>query len=201
MRIDQTRNRLFRPADRYRSPASPPRRGFRYARDYERAARVYPSPAAASSPIARRTSGAIMLPMTEQRVKRRYIRRAPRRNRTLTSADWVELQTLVLRRDAAVVAATLRERLDPLIAARLMATNTYPCPAWVIEGGEIRCEPPNTWRLDHIQEGYGRMGVKADDHRLVSLCAVHDERGMKAGHQWNTANRPALRDYLERFGE
>jgi hypothetical protein len=128
-------------------------------------------------------------------MKRSYIRRKPRRNRTLTPEDWVELQTQVQRRDATMSAAKLRERLDPLTAARMASQGDLPCVAWVIEGGPITCAGPRT--LDHIKDD-ARMGVKAPDdvYHLVTLCAFHSEAGMTAGFQWNTANRPALRKYL-----
>jgi hypothetical protein len=53
--------------------------------------------------------------------------------------------------------------------------------------------------LDHIHEqmGVGKRRAKSDRAHLVALCEGHTERGAKAGRQWNTANRPALRAYLE----
>ena len=46
--------------------------------------------------------------------------------------------------------------------------------------------------LDHVQEGYGRMGKRApsDMAHLVTLCWHHHLDG------WATANRPLLRSYL-----
>jgi len=49
--------------------------------------------------------------------------------------------------------------------------------------------------LDHIQEGYGRLGARAksDSAHLVSLCwGAHLHSG------WATSHRPLLREYLER---
>lgn len=49
--------------------------------------------------------------------------------------------------------------------------------------------------LDHVQSGYGRMGLRApsDEQHLVSLCwFAHLTSG------WATANRPRLRLYLEK---
>jgi hypothetical protein len=130
-------------------------------------------------------------------MKRSYIRRKPRRNRTLTAADWVELQTQVQRRDATMSAAKLRERLDPLTAARMASQGDLPCVAWIISGGPITCAGP--WHLEHVKDDY-RMGVKAEDdpEHLLNLCATHDERGMQAGFQWNTnsQNRILMRQYL-----
>ncbi len=42
------------------------------------------------------------------------------------------------------------------------------------------------------------MGDRApsDRYHLVSVCAGHSEKGMKAGYQWNTAHRQDERDYL-----
>jgi hypothetical protein len=52
-------------------------------------------------------------------------------------------------------------------------------------------------QLDHVQEGYGRMGKRApsDPAHLVSLCAASHLGG------WATANRPALRAYLAALSE
>jgi hypothetical protein len=52
--------------------------------------------------------------------------------------------------------------------------------------------------LDHVKD-QPRLGKRApsDPLHLVSLCDGHTERGMKAGFQWNTANRPLLRWYLD----
>lgn len=48
--------------------------------------------------------------------------------------------------------------------------------------------------LDHVQDGYGRMGRRApsDAGHLVTLCAGSHLGG------WATAHRPDLRAYLER---
>lgn len=49
--------------------------------------------------------------------------------------------------------------------------------------------------LDHVQEGYGRMGRRAasDEQHLVALCFfAHITSG------WATSHRPELRDYLAR---
>lgn len=52
--------------------------------------------------------------------------------------------------------------------------------------------------LDHVKCQL-RMGkrAKSDIHHLVALCEGHTENGAKAGFQWNTANRPALREYIQ----
>ena len=46
--------------------------------------------------------------------------------------------------------------------------------------------------LDHVQDGYGRMGKRApsDPAHLVTLCEHHHLDG------WATANRSLLRQYL-----
>lgn len=51
--------------------------------------------------------------------------------------------------------------------------------------------------LDHVKSE-PRMSKRApsDDRHLVTLCEGHTENGAKAGYQWNTANRPLLREYL-----
>jgi len=49
--------------------------------------------------------------------------------------------------------------------------------------------------LDHVQEGYGRMGVRApsDPEHLVTLCySSHVASG------WATSHRPQLREYLRK---
>ena len=48
--------------------------------------------------------------------------------------------------------------------------------------------------LDHVQDGYGRMGKRAPSDRahLVTLCYHAHLLG------WATRNRPLLREYLER---
>ena len=48
--------------------------------------------------------------------------------------------------------------------------------------------------LDHVQEGYGRMGVRApsDPAHLVTLCW-----GAHILTHWATSHRPELRAYLE----
>jgi hypothetical protein len=47
--------------------------------------------------------------------------------------------------------------------------------------------------LDHVQEGYGRMGLRApsDPAHLVTLCA-----GAHLRTHWATSHRSELRDYL-----
>jgi hypothetical protein len=52
--------------------------------------------------------------------------------------------------------------------------------------------------LDHIHEqmGVGKRRAKSDPAHLVTLCEGHTEAGARAGYQWNTAHRPALRAYL-----
>ena len=55
----------------------------------------------------------------------------------------------------------------------------------------------STWldlmTLDHVQEGYGRMGVRApsDPAHLVTLCW-----GAHLLTHWATSHRPELRAYL-----
>lgn len=50
--------------------------------------------------------------------------------------------------------------------------------------------------LDHVQEGYGRMGVRApsDREHLVTLCW-----GAHLLAHWATSHRPELREYLASF--
>lgn len=70
------------------------------------------------------------------------------------------------------------------------------CPAVYIDPNEVgKCR--GRWTIEHVKDE-PRLGVRAksDPAHLISLCEGHTENGMKAGHQWNTANRPALRAYL-----
>lgn len=48
--------------------------------------------------------------------------------------------------------------------------------------------------LDHIQEGYGRMGKRAKDSlaTLVVVCWYHHLGG------WSTGHRPMIREYIHR---
>lgn len=49
--------------------------------------------------------------------------------------------------------------------------------------------------LDHVQEGYGRMGKRApsDPSHLVSVCAY-----AHVGSTWVTSHKDELREYLRR---
>lgn len=59
-------------------------------------------------------------------------------------------------------------------------------------GNWVRWSDPVALTLDHVQDGYGRMGVRAtsDAQHLVTLCWGHHLGG------WATAHRPELRRYL-----
>jgi len=126
-------------------------------------------------------------------MQRHPIRRRPRRNRTLGFEEWQRLRLLVAVRDEQVV-------------RRWMAKNGYQlprasqalpaCPAVVMDPSQWgTCWGP--WSLDHVKDD-PMIGQKApdDEDHLIALCAGHDERGAKAGHQWNTAHRAEERKYL-----
>lgn len=87
------------------------------------------------------------------------------------------IREAVLLRDGGCVAAIL----DPKHVCR---------GPWFFHGP--RALPFMT--LDHVQEGYGRMGVRApsDPAHLVTLCW-----GAHLLTHWATSHRPALRAYLE----
>lgn len=56
--------------------------------------------------------------------------------------------------------------------------------------------------FDHIKSQQ-RLAKRAEtdlDH-LVSVCQGHMEDGRKAGHQWNTAHRPEIREYIKEANE
>jgi hypothetical protein len=127
-------------------------------------------------------------------MKRSPIRRRPRRNRDLSPEDWARLRLLVGVRDEQVV-------------RRWMAENGYvlprvgqlppACPAVVMDPSQWgTCSGP--WHQDHVKDD-PKIGEKApdDEDHLISLCATHDERGMRRGHQWNTAHRAEERKYLQ----
>jgi hypothetical protein len=96
-------------------------------------------------------------------------RRHPIRRRARRDPVSPELRRAVLERDGGCVA----RRLDSLAD-------------W--------CE--GRVQLDHVQEGYGRMGKRASSRldTLASVCAHHHLDG------WATANRPLLRQYLALAG-
>lgn len=118
--------------------------------------------------------------------------RRPRRNR-LDRAGWEKLHPKVLVRDRQVVLRALVARGHRLPRP----TDPMPaCPAWVMDPSVWgTCSGP--WNLDHVKDD-PMMGKKAPDDEdfLVSLCATHDERGMRAGHSWNLAHREDERAYL-----
>lgn len=103
-----------------------------------------------------------------------------------------EMRQIVLSRD-------IREWMKryPLFVSRRGATRS-------IQGCVAVFLAPSTsgpcWgklTLDHVKTE-PRMGRRApsDPTHLASLCEGHTENGMRAGFQWNTANRPLLRWYL-----
>lgn len=76
-----------------------------------------------------------------------------------------------------------------------------PCVAPLVDLLQLgKCSGRVT--IEHVKD-QPRMGVRAasNGRHLVSLCEGHTEGGMKAGFQWNTANRPGLRRYLEGYYE
>jgi len=85
----------------------------------------------------------------------------------------------VLERDGGCVAAIL----DPAHRCRdQWGENIHP--SWI-----------SRMTLDHVQDGYGRMGLRApsDPAHLVTLCW-----GAHLLTHWATSHRPELRDYLGR---
>lgn len=126
-------------------------------------------------------------------MKRRPIKRRPRRNRDTTPEEWLELSARVKARDRQVVLRWMAERGMPLPRP----IDPVPCPAVVMDPLQLgTCSGP--WNLDHVKDD-PKIGQKApdDEDHLVSHCATHDERGMKRGHQWNTAHRSEQRKYLQ----
>lgn len=94
-------------------------------------------------------------------------------------------------RDLEVVKRWLRER-----NLGFLYHGEIPCPAVVMDPSQLgSCW--GDWRLDHVRDN-PMMGQKApdDEDHLIALCAGHDERGARAGYQWNTASRDLERAYL-----
>ena len=87
------------------------------------------------------------------------------------------IREAVLRRDGGCVAAILDER--------------HICRG---QWGDFHAmHDLDRMTLDHVQEGYGRMGVRApsDPAHLVTLCW-----GAHLLTSWATSHRPELREYL-----
>jgi hypothetical protein len=93
--------------------------------------------------------------------------------------------------------SAMRDRVTPEVALAVLRRDNG-CVAPRLGGTFMDCWGRN--RLEHVQEGGGRMGRRApsDAGHLVTLCEGHCEPGMKAGYVWATdkANRQAMREYL-----
>lgn len=91
-------------------------------------------------------------------------------------------------------------RKDPVLAdvALDVFARDKGCVAVRLGASPMDCS--GRLRLEHVQDGGGRMGrrAKSDRAHLVALCEGHTETGMKAGYVWCTdrANRQAMREYL-----
>lgn len=85
-----------------------------------------------------------------------------------------------------------KDPVTPELRTAVLERDDYVCVAFRL-GGYGFCSGGLT--LDHVQDGYGRMGKRApsDMAHLVTLCARHH---IDSG--WATANRPLLREYLAR---
>lgn len=93
-----------------------------------------------------------------------------------------------------------RDPVTPELRARVLARDGG-CVAATLDVGHV-CRDRWGWphhparveamTLDHVQEGYGRMGIRApsDTGHLVTLCWHAHLDG------WATSNRPALRAYI-----
>jgi len=94
-----------------------------------------------------------------------------------------------------------RDPVTPAIREAVLRRDSL-CVAWIIDKGHI-CRDQwgrehfpsrlDLMTLDHVQEGYGRMGVRApsDPAHLVTLCW-----GAHLLTSWATSHRPELREYL-----
>lgn len=103
-----------------------------------------------------------------------------------------ELRVLVISRD-------IRQFVDrtPLFHSRRGSVASMPgcVAAFLAPSTSGPCWGRLT--LDHVKDE-PRLSKRAtsDPAHLVTLCEGHTENGMRAGFQWNTANRPVLRWYL-----
>lgn len=90
-----------------------------------------------------------------------------------------------------------RDRVSPETALAVFARD-QGCMAPRLGGSYMDCAGRDG--LEHVQDGYGRMGrrAKSDPAHLVTLCDGHREPGMKAGYVWCTdkVNRQAMREYV-----
>lgn len=91
-----------------------------------------------------------------------------------------ELHADVIERDLWFAGGCVAAFLDPEHGCRSQWGDPHP--------------PTEFLTLDHVQDGYGRMGLRAKSDRahLVSLCYHAHLNG------WATAHRPLLREYLDR---
>ena len=91
----------------------------------------------------------------------------------------------------------MRDRVSPETALFVLRRDAG-CVAPRLGGSSMDCWGRN--RLEHVQEGGGRMGRRApsDAAHLVTLCEGHCESGARAGYVWCTdkVNRAAMREYL-----
>ena len=90
-----------------------------------------------------------------------------------------------------------RDKVSPELALEILRRDNG-CMAPRLGGSAMDCWGRN--RLEHVQDGYGRMGrrAKSDAAHLLTLCSGHTEEGMKGGYVWCTdrVNREAMREYL-----
>jgi hypothetical protein len=112
-----------------------------------------------------------------------------------------EVVEAVFKRDRERLAAEIKTRggATEWLGDRMRILAPYNfsiCPAILIDPDEFgKCW--GRWTMDHVNKQATR-GKRAP-HSLatvISLCEGHTEPGMKAGHVWNTANRPLIRTYL-----
>jgi hypothetical protein len=88
------------------------------------------------------------------------------------------------------------DKVSPAEAAHVLARDNG-CIAPQVDPASGPCA--GRIELDHVKDET-RLGdrAKSDRWHLVSVCEGHSEKGMKAGHQWNTASRALEREYLLR---
>ena len=95
-----------------------------------------------------------------------------------------------LRRSGPIKRHSKKDPVTPALRLAVLQRDGERCLARRLDSLADYCDGPV--QLDHIQEGYGRMGKRAASTpgTLASVCRHHHLDG------WATSHRPLLRSYL-----